>query len=470
MSDPPNVIWVTMESTRADHTSLGDPTRRTTPELQRIADEPEGRWFPNCFSHGIWTRTSSASILTGTYGSRHGAGIDRDAIPPRLPTVAELLDETGYRTMCYSPNAHLSSATGLDRGFDEFSWIGKRTLLRTVGLRSLLRFALNVRSHGGGFTTDTRKHGTDFLMTDAVVRRLRSLRDEDRPFFLYLHYGGPHHPYHPPVRYFRERLDDLNLSYREASDLALSAHANLYRHIADGARFDEAEWDALRALYDAEIEHTDALVGDLFDAIQDLGFEDTIFVVTGDHGELFGEQELLSHVLSVSGAVSHVPLVVHGLDDLPTEPTDLVQHIDAVRTILAAIGIDADSLQGVDLRTDERKYAIVQRGGGRRERIVEQIREYNPEFDASRFPPSTVTALRTDAHVYKRWESGHALHALPDEETDVADRNETLVARLDSTLADWEATDGAPVAGEESETRLTREMRAQLSDLGYVVE
>ena len=119
-SQRPNVIWLTIESTRTDHTTVGGAATDTTPNLARIADADRGRVVPGCVAHGVWTLPSSASILTGTYPTHHGAGITGEAIPEQLPTVAERLREAGYHTRCLSPNSHLSSATGLDRGFDEF--------------------------------------------------------------------------------------------------------------------------------------------------------------------------------------------------------------------------------------------------------------------------------------------------------------------------------------------------------------
>lgn len=470
MTGLPNLVWVTMESTRTDHTSFGDAGRTTTPNLQRIADEDSGRWFSNCFSHGIWTRSSSASILTGTYASRHGAGVHRDTIPPDLPTVAERLGEAGYWTECISPNAHLSSASGLDRGFDEFAWVGKSTLLETVGARSLLRFLLRIRSQGGGLTADTRKHSTNFMLTDLAKRRLRSLHPDSRPFFLYVHLGGPHHPYHPPIPYFKDRIRGRNTTRGEASELALSHHRDLHRHIAEGCRFGPEQLSVLEALYDGEIAHTDRLVGELFDLVNRFESRDTVFVVTGDHGELFGEQGLLSHVISISGAVSRVPLVVHGMDELPVRPDALVQHIDVVRTFLASIGLDSDELQGVDLRDEERPYAIVQRGGDRCRRNLNRIREYNPEFDASVFPESTVTALRTDEYAYRTWEDGSALYALPNEITDVSERFPEVAAGFAAELEGWLGTDGRPLTEERDRAEMPGEMRAQLRDLGYIVD
>ncbi|MFC7028079.1 sulfatase-like hydrolase/transferase [Halomicroarcula sp. GCM10025710] len=67
-----DIIWISLESVRQDHTTLGGHERDTTPNLARLAGEPGGAVFENCFSHGIWTRTSSTSILTGRAPSDHG--------------------------------------------------------------------------------------------------------------------------------------------------------------------------------------------------------------------------------------------------------------------------------------------------------------------------------------------------------------------------------------------------------------
>ncbi|AUV84145.1 hypothetical protein C2R22_21430 (plasmid) [Salinigranum rubrum] len=84
---PPNIVWLTLESLRFDHTSLSGYKRDTTPFLQSIAAESSAVSFDKCFSHGIWTRPASASILTGTYPSHHQAGMGSDVIPDDLPTV-----------------------------------------------------------------------------------------------------------------------------------------------------------------------------------------------------------------------------------------------------------------------------------------------------------------------------------------------------------------------------------------------
>lgn len=471
MVSPPNIVWITMESTRADHTTPGGYSRDTTPNLQRIADRPRGRAFDECFSHGVWTLSSSASILTGTWPSHHGAGMDADSIPSGLPTVPELLGDAGYHTACLSPNSHVSSATDLDRGFDRFSWISKSSLLSDVGLPTLLRFAANVRRHGGGFTLDTRKHGAGFLVNDLAKRWLRSFEGSREPFFLYAHYGNPHHPYYPPRRY-RQEYADGDLSASEAGETSLRHHDRLHELIADGCPFSEDEWEALTGLYDGEIAHADALIGDLFDHLQALDLDDTVVVVTADHGELFGERDLLAHMLVTHDAVSHVPLVVHGFDPLVDHDGEMVQHADVMRTLLEAAGAETSSLQGLDLRQDSREHSVVQRGARRCRRNLDEFCAANEDFDRERFAEGTLHAVRTSDYKYERSPDGEKLYSLPDERTDVSAAEPDVTDRLRGRLDEFLDDEGEPFAPgrEAGDAEFTDAMKEQLADLGYLVD
>lgn len=108
-----NIVWLTLESLRFDHTSLSGYKRDTTPFLRSLAAESSAVSFDSCFSHGIWTRPASASILMGTYPSHHQAGMDSDVIPDDLPMIPELLGEQGYDTAGVSTVAYM----GLRRGW-----------------------------------------------------------------------------------------------------------------------------------------------------------------------------------------------------------------------------------------------------------------------------------------------------------------------------------------------------------------
>lgn len=470
MTSRPNIVWITLESTRADHTTMGGYDRDTTPNILRIANSDGGRSFSKAYSHGIWTLASSASILTATYPSRHGAGMTGDAIPSALPTVAERFKEVGYDTACISPNSHLSSATGLDRGFDEFVWLSKSTLREAVGLKTVLSYLRNLRRHGGGLTLDTRKHGTDYMLTRLARRWLEERRQASAPIFMYLHYGGPHHPYYPPDRFLEKFAGDVGLSMDEIKAVGLDHHEKLYEHMAANSPFSAEEWRALAALYDGEIAHADEFVGELFETVQALDIGETVFVVTADHGELFGESGLLAHQLVTNEAVSHVPLVTHGLEPALAYEGELLQHADVMTTLLAMVGAPTEGTQGIDMRTDHREFAVVQRGADRCRQNVDELLGLNPQFDASRFPDSTLTALFTPEFKYQHSDDGTGLFRLPDESTDVSDDYPDVEAELQAELTRWFETQGVPVTDQRQTGKFTAEMREQLADLGYLVD
>ncbi|EMA49506.1 sulfatase [Halococcus thailandensis] len=466
----PNVVWITLESTRADHTTMGGYTRDTTPNLDRIAGATRGRSFDNCHTHGIWTLASSASILTGTTPTHHGAGMQNDAIPAELDTVPERLQRAGYRTTCLSPNSHLSGGTDLDRGFDEFTWLSADTLVQEAGPRILLKYLHNCRRHGPGLTTDTRKHGTGFVMNEIAKRRIGSYAGSDEPFFLYAHYGDPHHPYHPPRRFLEPYADDFEMTVDEALAFGQYHHDNFHQLIADGCELSDDEWNVLHALYDAEIAHTDELVGDLFAHIRGLDLDNTVFVVTADHGELFGEQGMLAHLVVADDAVTHVPCIVHGADALVDHDGETVQHADLMTTLLESADADTTGMQGVDLREETREHTLTQRGAKRTLKNLDRFEELNAEFDRERYHEATLHALRTDEFKYLKSDERAELFALPDETSDVSDDESAVVENLDDELETILETDGQPVSTEDRDGEFTDAMKQQLSDLGYLVD
>lgn len=467
MSSRPNVIWVTMESTRADHTTMGGHGRDTTPNLAAIADDDTGRSFDDCFAHGIWTLSSSASILTGTHPSYHGAGMDASAVPSSVPTIPERLREAGYATACFSPNSHLSSATGLDRGFDRFEWVSSSSLTDAVDTRTLLKYACNLRRHGGGLTLDPQKHTPDYMLNDMAKRWLRGAAGGDDPLFLYVHFGGPHRPYHPPRRLASRFCEEIDTDVDAAYDQSLDVHERLFEYVAQGCPLSDDEYAALSALYDGEIAHADEFVGDLVETAQET-LENTIVVVTADHGELFGEQGLLAHQIAVDDALCHVPLVVHGSEALANVAAGPLQHADVMRTLLEIVDVPAEGIQGRDLRRDRRAFAVIQRGGDRACRNLDRIAALDERFDPSRYHRAPLSAIRTGEFKLLSSEDGVELYRLPDEETDVSTAYPHVTERLKSELEDWLERTGR--AAGEVEASFSEDMESQLADLGYVVE
>jgi len=457
---PPNVVWVTLDSIRADHTTMGGYERDTTPNLARIAEA--GQSFERCISSGTGTPYSSASILSGTYPTRHGVKIDNEYLPESLETLPEMLGRGGYRTACLSRNSYVSPGTGLDRGFDRFSWVSGSTILDAVPLRTLVKYFFNLRRHSAGLTRDTAKYATPYVMNETAKRWLDDLREAE-PFFFYLHYNEPHRPYYPPLPWMDTYTDDIEMSAAEAAEFAIEVHRTLDERIAEGLDFTDEEWAALHAMYDAEIRYTDEMIGRLFEYVQSLDLGETIFIATADHGELFGEHGLLSHKVVVDDALTHVPLVTHGFDEIEGRTDELLQHVDLTTTLAEMVGEGSDQLQGVDLRETAREHAFVQRGPF----DFDPFADLDPDFDDSRFHHGPLHGIRTTEFRFERSDSMERLYELPDEETDAREEYPEVTEDLSATLEAWVEANGEPLEA-ESDSRLDDAMREQLRDLGYV--
>jgi uncharacterized sulfatase len=462
MSERPNIVWVTLDSVRADHTTMAGYRRDTTPNIADIADSPAGQATTNAISHSTWTLASTASILTGTYPSHHEVGFGSERLPSSLATVPELLAATGYHTIGVSRNSHLSDATDLSRGFDEFDWVASSTLFQAAGFRVLLKYLLKIRSHSAGFSRDTAKHSTPYLMNEIAKRRLDAAADRDDPFFCYLHYNEPHRPYYPPLPYLDEYTDGLKMSAAEAAEFAMDVHYNLYKYVTHGCPFDDEEWAALKAMYDAEIRYTDEMVGQLFNYVQALDLDDTVFVVTADHGELFGEGGMLAHKAVPHDGLVNVPFVIHGAN-FDFNDDELVQHGDVMQTLVSAAGGETEQFQCYDLRMTERDRAIVQRN----QMDTESFRQHNSNFDLSKYHVPLLTAVRDQKWKFLLSEDGTDLYLLPDESTDVAENYPEVAEKFQTFTEEWLEGPGAPL-GERGDAAFTKAMEQQLKDLGYV--
>jgi len=456
----PNIVWITLDSVRADHTSMDGYERDTTPRLKQLGSE--SHTFTECFAHSKATLQSSGSLLTGYAPSRNTLGIDGNILPDTVPTIAERFKDLGYDTACLSRNSFVSSETGLDRGFDRFQWLSSSTL-HQLGLKTILGYLCNIREHSAGLTLEASKHSTPFLMNTIAKKWLKDFSTQE-PFFFYLHYNEPHRPYYPPLSYIDQFTEDIAMTGHEAAEFSLNLHYNLKKQIANGIDLTDDEWDALHAMYDAEIAYTDEMIGQLIDHINSLPLENTVVVVTADHGELFGEYGLLSHKYVLHDGVTRVPMVVNGLDDeLVLDSDDLVQHADVMATLLSKAGGDIEDLVGVDLMSEMREFAVSQRGpatyGG--------ILSHNPDYDTSQFHNGTLTALRTKSFKYQRGENTDDLFKLPNEEDDVQEDHPETYERLRDSLDEWLAAHGEPLTKGE-QTEFTDAVQRQLEDLGYM--
>jgi arylsulfatase A-like enzyme len=461
-----NFVWLVVDSIRGDHTSLGGHRRETTPTLERLGAEAESVGT-TCLAHAIWSQPSVASMLTGTPPSRHGAGLHNDRIPPQIPTVAERLSDTGYRSSGLSTNPFVSEVTGCNRGFDEFDYLDVGEMGSEVGLRGLLRFVGNLRRFSGGFSPTKRKHSPDFLFNEIVTDRLRALADTGEPFFFFGHYHGVHHPYYPAPAYRRRFFDGGWRASRRAAQFAYDRTTDVYAEIGAGCPYSETEWEWIRRMYDAQVAQIDGLIDRFVRSFDSMGLdENTVLVITSDHGDFLGEQNLLSHKLVPHDALLRVPLVIRNVPSLVGTDFTNVQHVDVMQKLLTELGADTSGMCGRELNDGGPEFAVAQRGGETRERTLGRIRETVSDFDHPTAQAGLVSVLRTPEWKYSRGSDSAALYQLPDEETDHATTEPARVARLDGRLESWLEEYGTPEY--TSDAADFDDVSERLADLGYV--
>jgi uncharacterized sulfatase len=447
------------------NTSLGNYHRDTTPFLKRIASESGTHSFHKCITHGKWTGTSSASMLTGTTPPTHGIyGASDRILSEEVATIPELLPGA-YSTVSLVSNPNAGPAKGLDRGFDESKFIRPSTLIKNVDFTTLIKSPFKLWQHGGGLTADIRRHEglSSYMITDMSKNIISGNND---PYFLYVHPNSSHLPYLPPPEFADQFLNDISYSLDDALDLVQSAYGDIYRLNAEG--LSNEEWSVVEAMYDAVICHVDYCVEQIVSSIRSQG-DNTIVVVTADHGDLLGEYGLAGHKFVTHDALTHVPLVVSGLNRIGDKTEQIVQHIDIWKTIFAQIDADNDQLEGTDLTRGNRKYAISQRSGENCRKNLQKVQKYNENFNPSIVQPQLLTSVRSKDKKLLYTEDDVRMFALPNETTDMKHQYQKEYNRMISFVEKWiENHEIRPAAKRNGE--LESHIQEHLSDMGYLTD
>ncbi len=295
----PNVLVLVADTLRADHVSGYGYSRPTTPRLDRVASE--GWAFLDAYSSSSWTLPAHASLMTGRRMHEHRAGQQtRPFLDKRFATLAEVLGRAGYASGGFVANTFWCGRnTGLDRGFvhyeDFYGNLGD-ALARTVLGRTL---AYSVLPHLGLVDYPGRKHAAD--VNERVLAWIDGVGN--RPFFVFANYMDVHGPYIPPPSY--EGRFGPKGPPRTASEIELGA--------IDGSTKvpDAAVLRAWIDRYDESLLYLDAEIGKLLDELARRGIlERTIVVVTSDHGENWGEHNLIFHGHSLYQEQIRIPLIV----------------------------------------------------------------------------------------------------------------------------------------------------------------
>ncbi|MEO0604403.1 MAG: sulfatase-like hydrolase/transferase, partial [Myxococcota bacterium] len=293
----PDVLFVVMDTVRAQSSSTYGYARETTPVLTQLADE--GLRFAEASAPATWSLPAHASLFTGTFPSVHQCHAETEGLSDDLPTIMETFQQAGYETRCFSANPHISASFGLTRGFDgcDKAWAsGEGARQFTFMFRLLDRLGLGGVDDKGG-----RK----------VVGNIRDWMakrgDDARPAFVFVNFLEAHFPFHQlPEEFLTAFQDGPSGRLKHADQLAFGAQMGRILSEAEIAEIREPMID----MYDGGVLYTDALVGEVVDIWRDAGtLDETALVVLADHGEVVGEYGAFGHLSAVVEEDLRVPLV-----------------------------------------------------------------------------------------------------------------------------------------------------------------
>ena len=441
----PNVLLVVLDTVRADAVSCYGNPRPTTPHLDRLAGE--GTRFENAYATCFWTLPSHASLLTGLYPSEAGATSETNHLPNRLTTLAERLTAAGYQTAAVVRNPWISVERGFGQGFEDF-----------------------VEDWRGDTGHEADEEGA------AVERAMEWIRDRGgtgEPWFLFVNLNVAHLPYNPPEP-FRSRF--ASEEWPQATVDRLMKIDGGWGHLAGGLHLDEADFRILRDLYEAEVSIADEHVGELLDAIRDSGvLEQTLVIVTADHGENLGDHGMIDHVYSLFDTTVRVPMIVrYPLRFAAGGVVDgLVSLIDIVPTVLDVAGVPMadEGLEGLAL--DEPGIRDRPAVFAENERPINGIRlleKWFPDFDTAAVDHQ-MRMIRTGDFklIWKADVSAELfdIEADPGELIDLTPIRPELRNRFLGELRSWSLGIEPRVVPQAFESR-DRESLERLRALGYV--
>jgi len=422
---PASVVFVLVDTLRADHLGTYGYPRPTSPRIDRLA--AESVVFTQARTVSPWTNPTIVSLFTGRHPTAvqvpqlHAEAI-RAPLPAGLSTLAERLRGAGLRTLAFVDHPGISPGLGFARGFETFVRLYQRFEVPAWG-----------RTEGGQIVAE-------------IARQLRALGEAR--CFVYLHLVYPHRPYDAPAEY----------------DQLFGPTADEYRR---------RNRDGLRNAYDAEIRYTDNVVGELLATLDRAGrLDDTWVVITSDHGEGFWEHGYAEHGNSFYDELLRVPLIVRpprAAGVTPRRVDDPVSLVDLHATVLEMAGAPA-----TNGHAGEEGRSLLRFLGSRAERgatpLVSQQPHSGDVRGAALVTPPWKLIRRAEPH--RGTLQLYDLVNDPRERENLAAAQPDLVRRLDAELAQHLLADQArrdalrsPAGGE---VELDADEIERLRALGYL--
>lgn len=417
---PPNIILITLDTTRADRMGFLGSALGLTPNLDAMARQ--ACVFSRAYAQVPLTTPSHATILTGTYPQFNHLGDLGTALAKELPYLPDLLHARGYATAAFVGSQVLdpksAAAPGFERGFDTYD----------AGFHS--------RGEGEDrYSSEERRAST---VVDHALRWVR--RQAHAPYFLWVHLYDPHDPYDPPEPY-------------------------------------KSKYAA--APYDGEIAYVDSALGVLFSGLKAAGFYDSsVIAIVADHGEAFGEHGEESHGFFLYDETVHVPLLIKlagvhaGHEQINSEQISApVSLVDVAPTLLRAAGFEVPSqMQGQSLLSwmNEKRASEKNQSDPSSDSGVQRAIYAETDYPQRAFGWSWLRSLRVGKYLY----IDAPRHELYDESSDpkalhnLANASPGLADTLQAQLEEFRRKTSAGSAGRGPS--LSPEQAEKLQALGYI--
>jgi arylsulfatase A-like enzyme len=297
----PNVVFIVIDALRQDHLGCYGYERDTSPHIDALAHK--GVIYKNAYSSSPWTKPSVASFLTALYPNTHRAINSGDVLPESVLTISEIFKNEGCTTFFLGGgNTYVGKRFQFHQGFDSYS---------------------NERINAARLTDQ-------FL---SLIPKLKKRR-----FFAYLHYMDVHLPYKPNPYYdffvqkeAAHHFEPGKFSHKDIKRLTISNTLSA------------ADREYLVALYDGQVRFVDENIGRILSMLKRSHMlNNTLVVVTSDHGEEFWDHDHFEHGHSLYHELIRIPLIIAGNQVKPSEIKNPARSIDLLPTLLEIIDIKAD--------------------------------------------------------------------------------------------------------------------------------
>lgn len=449
----PNVLLIVLDTARADRFSCMGYRRQTSPNIDSMA--AEGTIYERACSTCCWTLPSHGSLFTGLYPTQAGATSETLQLPFFNTVLAGALKKAGYDTAAFSCNGWVSKERGFAQGFDEFHEMWRRENRPDV----------------------TQSQGpVELTTTERVTCWIEQRKAVKNPFYVFINFNCVHLPYQPPEPFLSRFVGNRGYNNEEVNRVAVVK--SCWAYLGGEIKLSERDFRIMSDLYDGEVAFADQCVGQIVERLRDSGIlDDTVVIVTSDHGENLGEHGRIDHMLSMYETTLHIPLFIRYPEQFRggTRIDDLVSLVDIAPTILDLCGVQ-DGMEKLkpsetSLARDDRPHrAFVVAGNERPLTGIALMKDRYPSFDTSTID-YRMRAIRTDPYKLIWSISGGMelfdLQTDPGELHDLADTRVQARDKLHKMLTNW--MNRVPSAGDISllESR-DKESLEILRSLGYV--